>query len=91
MELRQHRQREAEEHRRVGGDQQAADRHAGKADEGEAGDPAGARPKSRRAISATTSAVQAWISGSGSRIQKGASLPIAVESRRIQAISGGLE
>ena len=48
-------------------------------------------PKRRRAISATTTAVAAWISGSGRRMKKGASLPSEVERRRIQAISGGLE
>ena len=48
-------------------------------------------PNSRRPISATTTAVAAWISGSGARSQKGASEPIAVESRISQPISGGLE
>lgn len=60
-------------------------------DHGRFGSPATRSPNSRRAKTATTVAVAAWISGSGSRTQTGASEPIEVDSRRIQAISGGLE
>ncbi len=47
--------------------------------------------KSLRPTSISTTEVSAWITGSGARIQNIPSLPIEVESLRIQPISGGLE
>ena len=90
--MREQRQREAGEHRRVGRDEQAAERDAGQGDEGEAGEPADARPvEPARDERHDHRGRRAWISGSGRRIQNGASEPISVESRRIQPISGGFE